>query len=130
MATSSVTYSEQAQATIARANALFTERIDDFRYDPALRVWFAPSATVEGRFYAVRLSPVERCECASFEHHGGPCKHILSVKYLKARTGTCSNCGTRVLWRFLTEVDPEHELLAWFVGDRLCADCIHGGAWA
>jgi hypothetical protein len=30
----------------------------------------------------------------------------------------------------VTEVTEEHELLSWFVGDRLCSDCVHGGFWA
>lgn len=128
MATQSVTYTEQAQGRIARANALFTERVNEFRCDGG--VWYVPSASVEGRTYAVRLKPAPRCECRSYEFHGGPCKHILSVRYLKARTTVCSCCGERVLWRFVTEVMEEHELLAWFVGDRICADCISEGVWA
>jgi hypothetical protein len=115
---------------IERAQGLFEEHWQDFRYDPALKLWFVPSATVEGRTYAVRLSPVERCECRAFGYQEGPCKHILSLKLFKAKATVCSCCGERVLWRFVTEVMEEHELLAWFVGDRICADCIHDGYWA
>jgi hypothetical protein len=128
MAVSSLPNAEQAQGRIARANALFTERVAEFRYENG--TWYVPSATVEGRTYAVKLKPVESCECASFEYRGGPCKHIFATKFIKARTGVCSCCGERVLWRFLTEVMEEHELLAWFVGDRLCGDCIREGYWA
>ncbi len=32
--------------------------------------------------------------------------------------------------RLATEVEERHELLCWYVGDWLCGDCIHNGAWA
>jgi hypothetical protein len=116
---------------IERANnALFEERWHEFRCDRALRLWYVPSATVEGRSYAVRLKPAQRCESRAFEYREGPCKHILSLKLFKAKTTGCSCCGERVLWRFVTEVMEEHELLAWFPGDRICADCIRSRVWA
>jgi hypothetical protein len=52
------------------------------------------------------------------------------LEYFKARTTVCSSCAERVLWRFVTEVQEEYDLLAWFVGDRICADCIREGFWA
>jgi hypothetical protein len=30
----------------------------------------------------------------------------------------------------VSEVQEEDGLLSWFVGDRLCADCVNGGYWA
>jgi hypothetical protein len=32
--------------------------------------------------------------------------------------------------RFVTKVHEDHGLLGWFVGDRLCADCVRFGYWA
>jgi hypothetical protein len=35
-----------------------------------------------------------------------------------------------VLGRFVSEVSEDDELLSWFVGDQICADCISAGFWA
>ena len=99
---------------VQRGRDLYAAHADEIRFEHGS--WFVPSATVEGRFYAVRLGPVERCECRDHEHRG-------------AKSTTCDCCGNRVPWRFVSEVTEDDELLSWFVGDRLCADCVNGGFW-
>ena len=81
-------------------------------------------------YYAVRLGPVETCECADYEHRGSKCKHIVSAAIAESKSGSCSCCGHKVLGRFLSEVQEDDGLLSWFVGDELCADCIRAGYWS
>jgi hypothetical protein len=119
---------QEPQTRIDRGRDLYAERWTEFRFEHGS--WFVPSTTVEGRFYAVRLGPVETCECSDHEHRGAQCLHVTAATIAKAKSTTCSCCGNRVPWRFVREVQEEHELLAWFVGDRLCADCVSGGYWA
>jgi hypothetical protein len=85
------------------------------------------SATFESRFYAVRLGPVETCECPDYEQRGAKCLHVTAAAIARAKSTTCSCCGQRVPWKFVTEVTEDDCLLSWFPGDRLCADCVHGG---
>ncbi len=115
---------------IERGRVLYRERADEFEYKNGS--WFVPSGTVEGRTYAVRLGPVESCECSDHEHRGSSfaCKHIAAASIAQAKSRVCSCCGCRVLGRFVTEVREGDELLSWFVGDHLCADCIAAGFWA
>jgi hypothetical protein len=54
------------------------------------------------------------------------CPHIYAATIARAKSMTCSCYGQCVPWRLVTEVQEEHELLSWFVGDRLCVDCLHG----
>jgi hypothetical protein len=119
---------EEATTRVQRGRDLYASRWTEFRFEHGS--WLVLSATVEGRFYAVRLGPVERCECPDYEHRGVKCMHVTAATIARAKSTTCSCCGNRVPWRFVTEVQEEHELLAWFVGDRLCADCVSGGYWA
>jgi hypothetical protein len=55
------------------------------------------------------------------------CPHIYAATIARAKSMTCSCYGQCVPWRLVTEVQEEHELLSWFVEDRLCVDCLHGG---
>ncbi len=119
---------KEATTRVQRGRDLYAAHADEIRFEHG--AWLVPSATVEGRFYAVRLGPVERCECPDHEHRGAKCLHVTAATIAKAKSTTCSCCGHRVPWRFVTEVQEEHELLSWFVGDRLCADCVCGGYWA
>ncbi len=86
--------------------------------------WFVPAENGIG-FYEVRLSPIEFCECSDYEH----CKHIHAAVLAQSKSGTCSCCGHRVLGRFLSEVTEDDELLSWFVGDLICAECVRVGYW-
>jgi hypothetical protein len=130
MAKSSVARSEHESTDerVQRSRELFREHSVQFRHERG--VWLVPSANdaVVG-FYEVRLSPVEACECANFKHQSETCKHIHAAALAQSKSGTCSCCGQRVLDRFLSEVTEDDELLSWFVGDELCADCIRAGYW-
>ena len=71
----------------------------------------------------------ETCECADFQIRNVTCKHMTAAVLAQAKSSPCSCCGQRVLNRFLDEVTEDDELLGWFVGDQLCADCVRGGYW-
>jgi hypothetical protein len=103
---------------------LFRDHAEAFMYKRG--TWFVPSEN-GCSYYAVRLGRVEACECADYEHRRGRCKHIHAASIAHAKSAICSCCGHRVLNRFLSEVVEEDELLGWFVGDLLCADCIRAG---
>jgi hypothetical protein len=47
----------------------------------------------------------------------------VAAKYVKAKTATCSGCGSRFRHRDLVEV---LESLTYFEGDLLCSECWHG----
>jgi hypothetical protein len=112
---------------VQRGRALYAAHADEIRFEHGS--WLVPSGSVEGRFYAVRLGPVERCECADFAYRGAKCMHVTAATIARAKSTTCSCCGNRVPWRFVAEVQEEDELLSWFVGDHLCANCVCGGYW-
>ena len=90
-------------------------------------LWCVPTGS--GGFYAIALEPKQRCECANYEHRGPACEHVYAARVAQAKSRTCSCCGHRVLGRFTTEVTEDDELLSWFAGDVLCADCIREGFW-
>jgi SWIM zinc finger len=117
----------QSTTRVARGRDLYSERWCEFRFEHGS--WFVPSATVEGRFYAVRLGPVETCECPDYEHRGAKCLHVTAATIARAKSTTCSCCGNRVPWRFVREVQEEDGLLSWFAGDVLCDACV-SGHWA
>jgi hypothetical protein len=112
---------------VLRGQRLFREHAAGFLHKRG--TWFVPSEN-GCAYYAVRLGPVETCECADYEHRGGRCKHIHAASIAHAESSRCSCCGHRVLNRFLSEVVEEDYLLSWFVGDLLCADCIRAGYWS
>jgi hypothetical protein len=116
------------ETRVGRGCELFTQRGLEFRHECG--AWMVPSATDADTVYAVRLGPVPSCECADHTYRGSHCLHITAATIAQAKSRTCSCCGSRVLSRFSTEVHEEHELLAWFPGDVLCADCIRRGFWA
>jgi hypothetical protein len=113
---------------VLRGQRLFEDHGNDFVYRQG--AWIIASDTVPGRAYEVRLGPVERCECADHTHRGVACKHIFSARIAQSKSHVCSCCGSRVLGRFVTEVQEEDELLSWFVGDLICSACISEGFWA
>jgi hypothetical protein len=129
MANPIIAHSAQETTTRTdRGREFYAERAHEFRFERG--VWYVPCSSVEGRVYEVRLEPVEACECRDFEVRGEACKHIVAVRIAHARSGVCSCCRSRVLWRFLSEVTEDDGLLAWYPGDELCADCITEGYWA
>jgi hypothetical protein len=118
---------QESTNSTQRGRDLYRERWQEFRFERG--VWYVPSCTVEGRFYTVRLEPVESCECKDFEVRGQPCLHITTARIAHAKSRVCSCCRNRVLARFLSEVDEDDGLMSWFVGDEICADCIRAGYW-
>ncbi len=119
---------KEATTRAGRGRDLYAAHADEIKFEHGS--WYVPSGTVEGRFYAVRLGPVERCECPDHEHRGAKCLHVTAAIIARAKSTTCDCCGNRVPWRFVSEVQEDHEMLSWFVGDRICADCVRGGYWA
>ena len=120
---------QEPQTRIERGRRLYAEHADSIRFESG--VWFVPSEHEATSVYETTLGRRgEFCECADFEHRGESCKHIVAATIAKAKSTTCSCCGNRFPWRFVTQVHEEHKLLGWFVGDRLCADCIRSGYWA
>jgi hypothetical protein len=113
---------------VLKGTRIYREHADDFVYRGG--AWVIASDTVPGRVYEVRLGPIERCECPDHAHRGVACKHIYASRIAQSKSRVCSCCGQRVLGRFTTEVHEEHELLSWFVGDVICADCIRTGFWS
>ena len=93
--------------------------------------WLIPSGSESGRAYEVRVGTHSRrdsCECSGFRLHNH-CSHVVCAKLAHRKSAVCDGCGERRWWRRLTQVDGEHGLLAWFVGDVLCDDC-RPGLWA
>lgn len=122
---------QEPQTRIDRGRRLYAEHVDEIRYEDG--VWFVPSEHEATSVYEVTLGRRgESCECTDFEIRNpeGECKHIVAATIAKAKSTACSCCGQRVPWKFATQVHEEHGLLAWFPGDRLCAECVRTGYWA
>ena len=113
---------------VERGRQLFEEHATDFVYEDG--AWLIASDTVAGRVYEVRLNGRESCECSGYHFRGVACKHLIAATLADSKSSPCSCCGHRVLNRFLSEVAEEDELLGWFIGDLLCADCVRAGYWA
>jgi hypothetical protein len=117
---------------VERGRQLWEEHGDEIRFEHG--VWLVPSQHDLTSVYEVVLGRRgESCECADFEYRGesgSACKHIVAATTARAKSTLCDCCGNRVPWRFVSEVREEDELLSWFAGDRLCADCVNGGYWA
>ena len=130
MASTSVARSGQESTTetrVTRGRQLYRQHAEDFLYRNG--VWIIASDTVAGRSYEVNLAR-ESCECADHQHRGAVCKHLVAATLANSKSGTCSCCGHRVLNRFLSTVEEDDNLLTWFVGDELCANCIRAGYWS
>ncbi len=113
---------------LERGRLLFEERhneIEHVRGDE----WIVPSGNLLTGTYLVRLGNSPSCECADHQYRHVTCYHQVAAQIADSKSRTCSCCGRRVLNRFLTEVQEEDELLSWFVGDLICADCISSGHW-
>lgn len=96
--------------------------------------WLVPSGTVDDRVYEVRVGSPRRpersrCECGGYRHHNH-CSHVVLATIAHGKSAVCDSCGERHYWPELTEVTEDDGLLSWFVGDRICSDCAHGGYWA
>ncbi len=121
----------QSTTRIERGRDLYTEHADEIRFDEVDKVWLVPSQHEATSVYEVALGRRgESCECADFEYRGESCKHIVAATLARAKSTTCSCCGKRVPWKFVTEVQEDDGLLSWFPGDVLCSDCVCGGFWA
>ncbi len=120
---------KEATTRVERGRQLWEEHGTEIRFEDG--VWFIPSQSDLTSVYEVVLGRRgESCECAAYAYQSGSCKHIYAATIAKAKSTTCDCCGNRVPWGFVSEVREEDELLSWFVGDRLCADCVNGGFWA
>ncbi len=84
-------------------------------------IWSVPSCSGAG-VHAVNLKR-GTCSCADRTPAGETDKHVVAAKYVKAKTATCSGCGSRFRHRDLVEV---LESLTYFEGDLLCSECWHG----
>ncbi len=117
----------QSTTRVDRGRQLWEEHANEIRFDAAGGVWLVPSQHEGTSVYEVTLGHRgEFCECADFEFRGEACKHILAATIARVKSTTCSCCGNRVPWRFVTEVTEDDGLLAWFVGDVLCDACVPG----
>ncbi len=91
--------------------------------------WLIASGTESDRHYEVRVGVRRQsCECQGYARHDH-CSHLIAGRHVARRSAVCDCCGERRWWSELSEVQEEHELLAWFPGDRLCAACVPGH-WA
>ncbi len=82
----------------------------------------------DGSEASIRRTPYARWSRSSpaISHRtpaGETDKHVVAAKYVKAKTATCSGCGSRFRHRDLVEV---LESLTYFEGDLLCSECWHG----
>ena len=91
-------------------------------------VWLVPSMSEGGTsVYEVTIGRGgESCECADFERHGGPCKHVYAATVARSKTATCSGCSQRTRRRDLLEADSDN--LGAFEGELFCRPCarLHG----
>ncbi len=85
-------------------------------------VWSVPSATVATGVHAVNLKTGE-CSCPDRTPAGETDKHVVAARYVKAKTGLCTGCGSRFRHRGLVEVQ---ESLTYFEGELLCPECWGG----
>lgn len=94
--------------------------------------WAVPSCSKPGVRYLVTFRRGhEVCSCEDFIRGGGErrCKHLWSVAYLRAKSGTCSGCGERHWIRELVELhEDNHDNLTYFHGDLLCGECADSAA--
>ncbi len=114
-----------------RGRGLFETYREELEYLGGGR-WLVPSGSESGKLYEVRVGTRSRrdsCECTGFRHHHH-CSHVVCAKLAHKRSAVCDGCGERRWWKNLTEVHEEHDVLAWFVGDRICSTCIRAGLWA
>jgi hypothetical protein len=112
---------------VLRGQRLFRDHGEQMIFERG--VWYVPANREGVGYYGVRLGPVESCECAAWSYRGR-CKHIHAASIAQAKSRMCSCCGHRVLGRFLSTVEEDDNLLSWFIGDALCADCIRAGYWS
>ncbi len=129
MANSILAGSPQETTTrLERGVEVFEERYNEVEHVGG-DTWSVPSSNLLIGTYLVRLGDNPSCECADFTYRHRECKHIAAARAADSKSRTCSCCSKRVLARFATEVTEDDELLSWFPGDVLCADCIREGFW-
>lgn len=90
-----------------RGIALFEERGHEIRFEDG--VWLVPSESSGTSVYEVVIGRRgDVCECRDFteprrgRQMGDPCKHIIAATIARAKTATCSGCGSRFPHRELT----------------------------
>ena len=95
---------QEPQTRAERGRDLYADHADDIRFDSTEKVWFVPSQHDGTSVYEGTLGRRgEFCECVDFEHRGESCKHIHAATIARAKSTTCSCCGSRVPWKFVTE---------------------------
>jgi hypothetical protein len=114
---------------LERGRQLFEARWNEIEH-VAGDDWLVPSGNLLTGTYTVRLGDNPRCECADATYRHVFCKHAVCAAIAASKSRTCDCCGRRVLGRFLSEVEEDDNLLSWFPGDMLCADCIRAGYWS
>ncbi len=121
----------QSTTRVERGRDLYAAHGAEIRFDSSEKVWLVPSQHDLTSVYEVTIGRHgEYCECADFEYRGESCKHIVAATIARAKSTTCSCCGNRVPWKFVSEVQVDDALLSWFVGDRRGHSCRDGGYWA
>ena len=120
---------QESTARLERGQRLFEERYNEITH-VAGDEWIVPSGNLLTGTYTVRIGDRPSCECKDFEYRNVTCYHQIAAQIADSKSRACSCCRNRVLGRFLSEVTEEDGLLAWFVGDELCGDCIKAGYWA
>jgi hypothetical protein len=121
---------EPQPAYVWRGRGLFKVHREDLEYLDGGR-WLVPSGSESAQVYEVRVGTrPERsnCPCIGFGQHKH-CSHVVCASIAHRRSAVCDSCGERRYFSELTEVQEDHESLAWFPGDLLCEGCIrdHGG---
>ena len=127
MAETSLAHSAQESTRrVERGRELFEERYNEIEWVRG-NEWYVPASSLLSECYVVRLGDNPACECADFSYRHRECYHIHAARIAHRKSACCSCCGRRVPNRFLSEVTEDDNLLSWFEGDLICADCVRAG---
>jgi hypothetical protein len=117
------------EVRLDRGRQLFTERWDEIEHISG-DFWTVPSGNLLTGTYTVKLGYDPRCGCKDHYFRGSFCYHLVAASIMASKSRSCDCCGRRVPGRFLSTVEEDDNLLSWFIGDALCADCIRAGYWS
>lgn len=109
-----------------RGRELAKARFSEIRRLKA-RTWSVPSEK-GGHAYLVTTNP-DTCSCPDSiwrDPGSESCKHVEAVRFVKAVSSECVNCGERRRFRDMIEVPEDSSSLTCFMGDLLCRECFDG----